>query len=190
MSFEDEYFRYLQSRSSLGLLYREKLLYPKLSRFVLGKVLDVGCGIGDFLKFQDGCVGVDINRAAVEYCQSKGQQAYLMNADEIPFENGYFDTVVMDNVLEHIAEPGLLIHEITRVLCSTGRLIIGVPGIKGYAADDDHKVFYELQHVDELISKFGFSKFISFGMPLNMPILSAYLRQYCLYAVFDKSSGR
>ena len=33
----------------------------KVEKFINGKTLDVGCGIGDFLKYSNNSVGVDIN---------------------------------------------------------------------------------------------------------------------------------
>src|SRR5687767_14790324 len=41
------YFEYLQRRGRLGYLYRTRYLYPRVFRHLHGRVLDVGCGIGD-----------------------------------------------------------------------------------------------------------------------------------------------
>ena len=68
----DEYFEYLNQRSSLGLIYRKNFLYPRLAREMQGKVLDVGCGIGDFLEFYKNAKGTDINIKNVEYCSKIG----------------------------------------------------------------------------------------------------------------------
>ena len=48
------YTSYLRKRSLLGYLYRKFWLYPGLSKFINGKCIDIGCGIGDFLSFNNG----------------------------------------------------------------------------------------------------------------------------------------
>jgi ubiquinone/menaquinone biosynthesis C-methylase UbiE len=55
------YFEYLMRRSFLGDLYRRYVLYPRLNLHLNGKVLDVGCGIGDMLSYRKNTVGLDVN---------------------------------------------------------------------------------------------------------------------------------
>jgi SAM-dependent methyltransferase len=45
----------------------------------------------------------------------------------LPFEDGSFNTILLTDVLEHIAEPTLLVSEIARLLQFNGKLILGVP---------------------------------------------------------------
>jgi SAM-dependent methyltransferase len=47
--------------------------------------------------------------------------------DTLPFDNRRFDTILLTDVLEHIAEPQRLVSEIARLLESNGKLIMGVP---------------------------------------------------------------
>jgi len=105
MTTYDEYFAYLSSRSRLGHLYRKHWLYPRLNKRLHGRALDVGCGIGDMLSFRPGMVGTDINRRTVEYCIERGFDAKLMLVDTLPFSDREFDSVLLDNVLEHIPDP-------------------------------------------------------------------------------------
>ncbi len=46
----NDYFNYLKTRSNFGFLYRKYFLYPILDFFLKKPCLDVGCGLGDFLK--------------------------------------------------------------------------------------------------------------------------------------------
>src|SRR5437899_2599813 len=103
MTSDDHYFEYLQTRSALALSYRRWWLYPRLARRLEGLTLDIGCGIGDMLAFRPNTVGVDVNIRLVEHCRSLGFDACLMQPDVLPFEDGHFDSVLLDNVLEHIA---------------------------------------------------------------------------------------
>lgn len=180
-----EYYRYLQSRSSLGKLYRKWWLYPRLVRHLSGHVLDVGCGIGDMLRFRPNTVGVDINPETVSWCQGQGLNAHLMGKDKLPFEAGSFDGLILDNVLEHIADPKPLLAEARRVLRPLGRLLAGVPGPKGYRSDPDHKIFYDESGFISLMRNNGFTCQIILHMPLRLPRLFKLMRQYCIYGVFE-----
>lgn len=187
MTDHADYFAYLQGRSHLGWLYRQFFLYPRLTRRLSGRVLDVGCGIGDFLKFRPGTVGVDVNAHTVDWCRRQGLDCRLMDADRLPFADGSFDAVVLDNVLEHLAEPQPLLAEIRRVLVPGGRLLIGVPGPRGYACDADHKVFYDAADLERVLGEAGFPRRLIFHAPWKSAWLAARLPQYCLYGVFERA---
>lgn len=182
-----EYFEYLRTRSFSGLLYRKYWLYPRLARHLSGRVLDVGCGIGDFLAYRPGTLGVDVNPHAVAWCQRQGLDARLMEVDALPFPDGGFDGVVLDNVLEHLADPARLLAEIHRVLAPGGRLLIGVPGERGYACDPDHKKYYDEQGLLAATQRPAFRPEAFFYMPLKCDWFARRLPQYCLYGVFSKS---
>lgn len=181
-----DYFEYLRTRNLTGLLYRKYWLYPRLRRELQGRVLDVGCGIGDFLDSYPGAVGVDINARAVDWCRRKGLDARQMEVDHLPFDDASFQGVVLDNVLEHVKDPTELLKEIRRVLVPGGRLVVGVPGPRGYAADPDHKVFYDEPGLDTVLATAHFGKRGSFHMPFECEPLGRRLAQYCIYGVFEK----
>lgn len=183
---QDEYFTYLRGRGRLGYLYRTRYLYPKLSRHLAGHVLDIGCGIGDFLAYRPGTVGVDINPYTVDWCRQQGLDCQLIKTDLLPFDDCCFDGVVLDNVLEHLADPQLLLAEIKRVLKPGGCFLVGVPGQRGYECDPDHKVFYSAVDLDRVICAAGFSSNLIIYAPLKSRWLDALLSQYCLYGVFER----
>jgi len=181
-----EYADYLKKRSGLGHIYRRYWLYPRLARMLEGRALDIGCGIGDFVAFRSGTVGVDVNPETVAYCQRIGLDAHVMQPDILPFANADFDAVVLDNVLEHLAHPAPLLAEMARVLRAGGHAIVGVPGRKGYASDPDHKCFYdEPALVDRMaMSDFELVRLMHFPLPIRW--LDTYARQYCIYGLFVK----
>ena len=184
MTDQDAYFDYLMGRSRLGLLYRRYRLYPRICRELHGRVLDIGCGIGDFLAHRPNTVGVDVNERTVSWCRQQGLEAQTMPFDQIPFESDSFDGAVLDNVLEHIAQPEPLLSETLRVLRSGAVLVVGVPGIRGYQHDDDHKVFYDEEALIRTLSAAGFTKRHVFHMPFRSELLNRRLSQYCVYGVF------
>lgn len=180
------YYNYLLRRTFTGLIYRQYVLYPRLNRELNGSVLDIGCGIGDFLAFRKGSVGVDVNSKLVAHCRHRGLDARVMDVNVLPFENATFDSAVLDNVLEHLVEPDLLLAEAHRVLRPQGTLVVGVPGERGYRDDSDHKVYYDEDLLTETLSKNAFSLRKSFYMPIRSSVLAKFMPQYCLYAAFDR----
>lgn len=187
MTASEDYFEYLQKQSCIGAIYKKLWLYPKLNIYLEGSVLDVGCGVGDFLSYRANTVGVDINPKTVEWCKKRGLEAWIMEKDKLPFSDEVFDGAILDNVVEHIETPGPLLFEVHRVLRKQARLIVGVPGISGYDRDPDHKVFYSEQKLIREVSKCGFNLLKIFAMPLNLKWLESRLEQYCIYGVFQRT---
>lgn len=185
MADHDEYFEYLNRRSRLGAFYRGHWLYPRLSRRLVGNVLDIGCGIGDMLVFRPGAVGVDINPRTVGLCRVRGATASLMVADKLPFDDAHFDSALMDNVLEHIEDPASILAEANRVLRAGGRLLVGVPGSKGWSHDPDHKVRYDASLLVRTVTAAGFVHVETFHTPLwKSDWLDRNIKQYCIYSLF------
>ncbi len=182
----EDYLNYLKTRSWISFVYRKYFLYPTLCKILIGKTLDIGCGIGDFLRCHQNCEGVDVNESLVRYCQSINLSAHHMSKDLLPYENKAFQNIILDNVLEHLEEPHPLLSEIFRVLNEKGFLVIGVPGVKGYTKDSDHKIFYDEFLLRSTLEKHHFKMINIFSMPFNLKILSPLISSYCLYAVFEK----
>jgi SAM-dependent methyltransferase len=180
----DAYFEYLKSRGRLALLYRRLWLYPRIARHLRGRALDVGCGIGDMLRFRANTVGADINPKLVDHCRSLGLTAYAMTPDRLPFESGSFDSVILDNVLEHIAAPQPLLAEIHRVLPAGGSFVVGVPGQLGYESDPDHKRYYSELQLHACMRTAGFANVAVLYSPFRCSALSSRLRFYALYGVY------
>ena len=190
MADHETYYRYLKGRSVLGLLYRRLLLYPRICRHLQGKVLDVGCGIGDMLSFRADTVGVDVNPLLVEHCRNRGAEAHLSQPGQLPFGDRTFDAALMDNVLEHLPDPAPILSEIGRVLVPNGTVVVGVPGLKGYQRDSDHKVFYSQESLVRCLGASGFALKELFFAPFRSRYLDRTLSQYCMYGVFDWNGAR
>lgn len=180
---KNNYFTYLKTRSVFGFLYRKLYLYPKLNSYLTGRSLDVGCGVGDFLYMYKNIVGVDINNDCVNYCKSKGLNVLLMDIDILPFDDNSFDSIILDNVLEHIENPSTILSEIKRVLTSNGTLLIGVPCDKGYKFDSDHKFFYDIRSLQTLLSNDYNLKYYFYTPPFSY-LFRKLFRQVALYAIF------
>jgi SAM-dependent methyltransferase len=69
-------------------------------RFVRGRVLDVGCGVGrvclHLQRLGRNAVGIDSSPGAVEACRSRGvRDARLLTIEDVDDTLGVFDTVVL-----------------------------------------------------------------------------------------------
>jgi len=142
--------RYEASGGLIGFLYK-KLSRYEVSRYqavfnllpsVAGRLLDLGCGDGDFIfmakdKFEE-CYGVDVSSMRIERAKktskdrSDGDNIRFYKCDvdeELPFSNAFFDVVTCIAVLEHVFNPPNALDEIYRVLKPGGMFIVQVPNI-------------------------------------------------------------
>jgi ubiquinone/menaquinone biosynthesis C-methylase UbiE len=182
-----EYYKYLTRRTIKAKIYRNYFLYPILSKHLNGKVLDVGCGIGDFISFRKNTIGVDVNELLVKFNMEKGRKVFLIEpAGKLPFKNEHFDSILLDNVLEHIDDPKSLLNEIYRLLKPKGILLVGVPGEKGFKSDKDHKIYYDQTKLIDFFQKKDFISNKIFHIPFRSKFLNKKLRIYCTYCKFIK----
>ena len=128
---------------------------------------------------------VDPDPLNIKVMLKKNIRAELLLNNKINHANSFFDSIIMDNVLEHISYPNNLLIEIKRVLKSNGIFLIGVPGRKGFDTAPDHKIFYYEYLLKELLSK-DYIFVRSFYTPFKSSLLNKYLKSYCLYATFRK----
>jgi ubiquinone/menaquinone biosynthesis C-methylase UbiE len=91
------------------------------------KVLDVGSGLGDFLKFDPkNFVGIDINDEVLEICKKRGLHAKKASVKQMPFPDEHFDGINCQQVIEHLTPEDAfkMMQEMTRVLKKGGRIAI------------------------------------------------------------------
>jgi 2-polyprenyl-3-methyl-5-hydroxy-6-metoxy-1,4-benzoquinol methylase len=96
-----------------------------------GRLLDVGCGVGQFLgtlvSLGWNATGIDTDERVLESCRQRGLDARVGTLEQQRFPDEYFDIVTMRHVIEHIPRPGLVLAEIARILKPGGRLVITTP---------------------------------------------------------------
>lgn len=106
----------------------------------LGKtrVLDYGCGVGDFLNYakKRGCqiCGCDVSEEARRIASEK-LQTNIISPDELSsLPDWRFDVITMWHVLEHVDDLKSLVDQLHRLLIDKGRLVVAVPNFKSYDA--------------------------------------------------------
>ena len=105
-----------------------ELLWREILAAAPGRVLEIGPGPGELSErmqrqLQANVVAVDISERMVELARSRGVDARLGDAQQLPFGDEEFDLVVAAWVLFHYADLDRGLAEIARVLRPGGRLL-------------------------------------------------------------------
>ena len=79
-----------------------------------------------------------------------------------------------------------LLKEVYRVSKINAKIVISVPGLKGYEYDDDHKKFYDKKILNDTLHKFGYKFVKDFYTPFKSELLNRNMRQYCMHGVYKK----
>ncbi|MEZ5555450.1 methyltransferase domain-containing protein [Haliea sp.] len=89
---------------------------------VKGLVLDIGCGSKPYesLFEADSYLGVEVFGTV-------GGADVIYDGVSLPFADGVFDTVVCNQVLEHVFEPDRFLGELFRVMRPGAALLLSVP---------------------------------------------------------------
>jgi len=103
-----------------------------------GRLLDVGCGNGFFLKpmKEKGWEvhGVEPDNVAAERGRREGLDIITGFIDQAHYPSEYFDYVRSNHTFEHVRNPREHLKEIRRIIKPTGYLFIGLPNIRSLAA--------------------------------------------------------
>ncbi len=106
-----------------------------------GYLLEVGCGNGDFLSSMKSLgwqvAGIEVDPKAAEHAASKGIDVRLGRLEDQRYPDDLIDTICLDNVIEHVHNPGSLLTECHRILKPGGQLIINTPNLDSWG----HRIF-------------------------------------------------
>ena len=116
----------------------DKWLYEEIAPFIGQRVLEMGCGVGNFAKYmtERACyVGVDIEPSSVAVVQENfgnyaNMSAFTVDVTQISLEQFspyQFDTVFTLNVFEHIEDDVQALANAYDLLQPNGYMILVVP---------------------------------------------------------------
>lgn len=149
--------------------------YPsKLSRFLYkkynlkkgDKLLEVGCGRGEFLKGFielgiDG-YGVDQNDNAKKICLNSEIKIADLENKSLPYEDNFFDVIYSKSVVEHFFYPEKLFKEMHRVLKPGGIILTLTPDWENtytiFYEDYTHRTPFTYNSLKDIQSIVGFSE--------------------------------
>lgn len=130
-SLKEKLYKFLQS---FNLKYKKKILHTVCSKNA--KVLDYGCGAGQFLKFIEDdfkTFGFEPNTTAKSAAKKKLEKTTIVS-DLESIENGSLDAITLWHVFEHIENQNEILSLFHQKLNSKGVLIIAVPNSTSYDA--------------------------------------------------------
>jgi len=116
--------------------YREGIFLRFLAKAIKGKVggrlLDVGCGYGAFLKLAKDqgweVYGVELSPDACQYTRKNfSLNVFCGDLKEASFPKNHFDVVTLWNVLDHTTNPSEQLLETKRILKDNGLIFIRLP---------------------------------------------------------------
>ena len=118
------------------------LLRSHLKGEKLGRVLDLGCGMGGFL---DGLSEVgeivypsDIDLESLGQCGKRGYPNGVVSSGySLPYQDESFDLVCMFDAIEHIEHDDKAMAEVQRVLKPGGRILVSVPAFQFLFSNND-----------------------------------------------------
>ncbi|MDQ7063158.1 MAG: class I SAM-dependent methyltransferase [candidate division KSB1 bacterium] len=150
--YEDAYLPFVSSREDERVSLLERL-YAAARRWNLrwkrrqieslhpqkGRLLDVGCGTGEFLRemVQHGWQGkgVERDRQAVQFAIHRYRlKVYAGLVEDLPDVNEAFDVITLWHVLEHLYAPHKALQKIRDLLRPQGTLVIAVPNVESMDA--------------------------------------------------------
>ncbi len=156
------------------------------------RILDIGCGPGDFLaackaRGWDGA-GIEPSPVATEFCQDRDldvRQGFF-NA-ETAQQLGQFDAIHMSEVLEHVADPTAVLNAAHDILAKNGVLAVSTPNDfnpfqdalvrekdfkKWWVVPDHHLNYFSFDSLESLLSKTGFAPTVrTTNFPMEMFLL-------------------
>ena len=125
---DEGYFKHIAEHPELS---REDAAIIRRRMPDANRILDVGCGRGDFVElcrheFQAG-LGLDSQAAAARICRSQGLPFVLADAERLPFAGSSLDVVRAKEIIEHLQDPLPMLKEIRRALRPGGLFVAHVP---------------------------------------------------------------
>jgi SAM-dependent methyltransferase len=107
-----------------------------LKEAVRGRLVDVGCGSGEFLNImrQAGweVSGIDVDAQAADVARKQyGIEANVGSLEQAGLAKGSVDVLTMRHVIEHLPNPEETLHACWQTLKTSGRLILLTPNAEG-----------------------------------------------------------
>ena len=120
--------------------FARKGLYQNVSKLITnlnGKLLDVGCGTKPYENIcnVDEYIGLEIDD---EGNRQHNYADVFYDGKTIPFEDKSFDSILSNQVFEHVFNPNQFLKEINRVTKVGGKFLITVPFVW-----DEHEQPYD-----------------------------------------------
>lgn len=133
-SLKEKIYKFLQT---INLKYKKKIL-EEIGLNKTSKVLDYGCGAGEFIKYVSEdykTFGYEPNEKARNFAQQKNSKTIFLSSPTLSeIENESLDLITLWHVFEHIENQDEILSIFYQKLKPNGKLIIAVPNHTSYDA--------------------------------------------------------
>ncbi len=122
-----EPFRRSGYGSEFALFLRKLVVKKAKEKFYRGgKILDIGCGIGNFTHYFQDYFGIDIIKSVLEELKRKHQtnNVLVSDAENLPFKKESFSFIIAVEVLQYIKDKEKFFDEIFRVMKTNSYAVI------------------------------------------------------------------
>ena len=141
MPFDENYF---STHTYADITFAKYSMYWWSNRFYAtlarrygkrgARFLEVGSGMGHLtgqLEDTFETFGMDLNHWAVKQSKAVVERSSLQtaSAQELPYQDGVFNVVIIKHIVEHLPDPALALREIGRVTEPGGTLILATPNL-------------------------------------------------------------
>ncbi len=185
------YHNYLADKEKIRKTFSKRLKdIEKLQK--KGKLLDVGCATGFFMKTAEEHgwkpEGVEISKFASDYAKKYFHlKVHNMDMQDIDFPLHTFDLITLWDIIEHLSDPIDAMKRIHRILKNDGLLVLSTPDVGsipakitkhnwvGYKLSDEHLSYFAPPTLAALLNQAGFrivkshhlGKYVSFPLFAN-----------------------
>lgn len=167
-------------------LGRRRIIKKVLNDLALpnnAKILEVGCGTGGnllLLSHYGEVFGIELDKFAREYAMKRGKACVMPGSlpHDIPYQDNFFDLIVLLDVLEHVEEDDISLVKLFNKLKLGGYLLITVPAFSYLWSIHDelhhHKRRYTYKSLETKIIGSGYKIiFHSYINAFLFPIIAA-----------------
>lgn len=162
------------------------------------KILDIGCGMGQFLlllknKGYKNFQGIDLSKEQIDFCKTIGiNKIKLIDAfDFLKDKNEVYDFIIANDFIEHIEKNKILkfLSLIYKSLKKGGKLILKTSNTSNFLAldaryiDFTHSVGFSPQSLKQILVVSGFQKVKIY--PYAKPLLTKRIIYYFRKSIFN-----
>lgn len=173
--YNEDYYAYygrnLQSDTALEVIKLKT--YCRLIRVVesyvkVGRMLDIGCGLGHCLKAAQllgwEAIGIEYSKEGAQIAQRySGARVFCTKLKKTTFKPESFQAVMMFDVIEHVDNPKELLGRVSKILSPGGILLIVTPNVSSISAKvmgrkwnhyhSDHLFYFDRNSIKSVFPK-------------------------------------